>query len=67
MSKSTLRRLSKTMPDDEALEFLSDYFPCVSQLKAENEALREMVKADLLTIREKDKDAYLDALLTGEE
>lgn len=39
MSKSTLRRLSKAMPDDKALEFLSDYFPCVANLKAENGAL----------------------------
>lgn len=32
MSKSTLRRLGKTMRDDDALEFLADNFPCVANL-----------------------------------
>ena len=48
MSKSTLRRLGATMKDDDAMEFLADYFPCVANLKEENEALREWMGEDKL-------------------
>ena len=44
MSKSTLRRLGKTMPDNDALDFLVDYFPCVSNLKAQNAELLDVVR-----------------------
>ena len=56
MSKSTLRRLSKTMSDDEALAFLSTHFSCVAKLEAENEAL----KTELRTERKGHLAALLD-------